>query len=294
VEAYQAAHLKHYHPAEFLGAVLSNEKGFYTPLAYTLECRRLGIGFLSPDVNASCQDFYPEYRDGRAFLRVPLWKVEALTDKTEERIVVEVENAPFRGLRDFYTRVMPSKTEAQNLIRSGAFDTFGETRTTQFWHLQQLADWPHEGAQGMLFASADRELKIPEAILTEPTLIDRMKDEQELLGFTVSGHPLDLFPHIDWNKYCPIAELGRHFGERVKICGLSFADRIAHQEDGQPMKFISLCDRTGFVETEMFAAVYRAFGLETIKSPMIEVEGIVEPFENMKGFTLRVLQVRQP
>ena len=74
----------------------------------------------------------------------------------------------------------------------------------------------------------------------------------------------------------------------------SFADRIAYQDDGQPMKFISLCDYTGFVETELFAKTYKVYGLETIKSPLIELEGTVEPFENQKGFTLRVLQVRQP
>jgi DNA polymerase III alpha subunit len=115
-----------------------------------------------------------------------------------------------------------------------------------------------------------------------------------LLGLTVSGHPLDLFPSIAWDRYCPIAELGKHFGERVKVCGLSFADRIAHQEDGQPMKFVSLCDYTGFVETELFATTYKAFGMETIKSPVIEVEGFVEPFENQRGYTLRVLKVRAP
>jgi len=294
VEAYQAAHLKRYHPAEFLGAVLTNEKGFYSPLAYTLEVRRLGIGFLSPDVNASREGFYAEYRNGRPFLRVPLWKVKDLTDKTEARIATEVKNRPFLGLKDFYNRVVPSKIEAQNLIRAGAFDSFGEPRTTQFWHLQQLADWPHEGNQGMLFTSTDRELRIPEAVLTEPSVVDRMKDEQELLGFTVRGHPLDLFPDIDWKRYCPIAHLGDHFGERVKVCGLSFADRIAYQEDGQPMKFISLCDYSGFVETELFAAVYKAYGIETIKSPLIELEGIVEAFENRKGFTLRVSRVRPP
>ena len=79
VEAYQAAHLKRYHPAEFLGAVLTNQKGFYSPLAYTLEARRLGIGFLSPDVNASRPEFYPEYHDSQQFLRVPLWKVKDIT-----------------------------------------------------------------------------------------------------------------------------------------------------------------------------------------------------------------------
>jgi DNA-directed DNA polymerase III PolC len=294
VEAYQAAHLKRYHPAEFLAAVLTNEKGFYSPLAYTLEARRLGIGFLSPDVNASRAGFYPEYFGAEAFLRVPLWKVKELTDKTADRIAAEVRQRPFANLKDFYNRVVPTKAEAQNMIRTGAFDSFGEPRTTQFWHLQQLADWPHDDAQGVLFSSTDREMRIPEATLTEPSLIDRMRDEQELLGFTISGHPLDLFPHIAWERYCPIAKLCQHFGERVKVCGLSFADRIAYQENGQPMKFISLCDYSGFVESELFAAVYRAFGMETIKSPVIEVEGFVEPFENKKGFTLRVLRVGSP
>jgi DNA-directed DNA polymerase III PolC len=294
VEAYQAAYLKRYFPAEFMAAVLSNEKGFYQPLAYTLEVRRLGIGFLSPDVNASRKGFYPEYQDGKASLRVPLWKTKGLTDKTADAITAEIQKRPFDSLADFYRRVGPTKAEAQNLIRVGTFDSFGEPRTTQFWHLQQLADWPHDGQQGMLFASSDRPLRIPDAILTEPTREDRMKDEQELLGFTVSGHPLDLFPSIAWDKYVPIAKLGEHSGQRVKVCGLSFADRIAYQEDGQPMKFISLCDYSGFVETELFAAVYKAFGMETIKSPLIEVEGIVEPFENKKGFTLRVLKVRNP
>jgi DNA polymerase III alpha subunit len=277
-----------------LAAVLTNEKGFYSPLAYTLEARRLGIGFLSPDVNASREGFYPEYRERRAYLRVPIWKVKDVTDKVIEQIRVERQRRPFVSLADFYNRVAPTKVEAQNLIRAGAFDGFGQPRTTQFWHLQQLADWPHEGAQGMLFASVDRKLQIPATILTEPSPIDRLKDEQELIGFTVGGHPLDMFPSISWEKYCPIAELGKRFGDRVKICGLSFADRIAYQENGQPMKFISICDYSGFVETELFAAVYKAYGMETIKSPLIELEGVVEPFENKKGCTLRVLRVSQP
>jgi len=291
VEAYQAAWLKHNHPTEFLGAVLTHEKGFYSPLAYTLEARRLGIAFLSPDVNASRKAFRPEYREGCAYLRVPLWKVKDLSDDTAARIDAQRTVRRFDSLSDFYRRVGPSKPEAQNLIRTGAFDTFGDTRTTQFWHLQQLADWPREGDQGVLFGATDRALRVPAVELTEPGRMDRLRDEQELLGFTVGGHPLDLFPSILWDKYCPIAELGDHLSQRVKVCGLTFADRIAYQENGQPMKFVSLCDYTGFVETEMFAAIYRAFGMETIKSPVIEVEGIVVPFDNGKGYTLRVLRV---
>ncbi len=206
--------------------------------------------------------------NARTFALRVIWKVKELTEQTVARIEQERQRSPFASLADFYQRVAPTKVEAQNLIRAGAFDGFGLPRTTQFWHLQQLADWPHEGGQGMLFASVDRPLQIPVATLTEPTLLDRLKDEQDLLDFPVSGHPLELFPAIDWTKYCPIAELGHHFGKRVKVCGRTFADRIAYQENGQPMKFVSVCDYSGFVETELFSTVYQAFGMETIKSPL--------------------------
>src|SRR4029077_21116669 len=97
VEAYQGAFLKRYHPVEFLACVLSNGKGFYSTLAYTLECRRLGIGFLSPDVNASRRNFVPE---GDA-IRVPLHVVKDFTTATLERYEAERRRAPFASLRDF-------------------------------------------------------------------------------------------------------------------------------------------------------------------------------------------------
>ena len=51
VEAYQAAWLKRYYPAEFMAGVLTNGKGFYHPLVYVLECHRLGLKLLPPSVN---------------------------------------------------------------------------------------------------------------------------------------------------------------------------------------------------------------------------------------------------
>src|SRR5206468_5864148 len=57
VEAYQAAWLKRYFPAEFMAAVLTNGKGFYHPLVYVLECHRLGLKLLPPSVNEPGPEF---------------------------------------------------------------------------------------------------------------------------------------------------------------------------------------------------------------------------------------------
>ena len=91
-----------------------------------------------------------------------------------------------------------------NLIRAGAFDGFGEPRTSQFWHLQRIAQRPN--AQGFVFQS-DEISPLPTAPLIELDQFQRLRDEMELLGFTVSGHPLDQFASIAWDTYCPSPHL---------------------------------------------------------------------------------------
>jgi len=60
------------------------------------------------------------------------------------------------------------------------------------------------------------------------------------------------------------------------------------------MKFLSLADRTGIIETELFAQTYRRDGLGTMRYPVLEIEAKVEPFENGLGFSLRVLRAGKP
>lgn len=65
VEAYQAAWLKRYFPAEFMAAVLTNGKGFYSPRVYVLECHRLGIRLLPPWVNEPGPQYTVQRPEGR-------------------------------------------------------------------------------------------------------------------------------------------------------------------------------------------------------------------------------------
>ena len=60
------------------------------------------------------------------------------------------------------------------------------------------------------------------------------------------------------------------------------------------MKFLTLCDWTGMVETELFAATYKSYGLATVRYPVLELTARVEAFENGRGFTLRVLRAGKP
>jgi DNA polymerase III alpha subunit len=88
--------------------------------------------------------------------------------------------------------------------------------------------------------------------------------------------------------------MGEHVGETVTACGLVVEQRTHHQITGEPMKFLTLADWTGIVETELFAQTYKNYGLATVRYPVLEVTATVEPFENGRGFSLRVLRAGKP
>jgi DNA polymerase III alpha subunit len=292
VEAYQSAWLKHYFPAEFMAAVLTNGKGFYDPLVYVLECHRLGLKLLPPDVNEPGPAFTVH---GNA-IRVPVTRLKGLTERTSDRLLAARKDNPFASLADFFHRVRPSGEELEAMIRAGAFDAFGEPRSRQFWSAQYLLRTftaSDETGQAWLIPPADPS-KLPKVTVVEPTRDERLQAEAELFGYAVSGHPLELFKDIAWGTYCPVNRLVEFVGQIVRVCGLVVEQRIHHQITGEPMKFLSLADWTGIIETELFAKTYKSYGLATVRYPVLEIEARVEPFENGRGFTLRALAARKP
>jgi DNA polymerase III alpha subunit len=357
VEAYQSAWLKRYFPEEFMAAVLTNGKGFYHPLVYVLECQRLGIRMLPPWVNApgpqyevEMQNVEDERRQVSAqvspifhspfsilqgpSIRVPVNRIKGLSERMLERLFRERERGAFASRSDFYRRVAPLPEEMELLIRAGALDGFGTTRTQQFWEAQLLHRrfGQEASGQGWLFppvaetTAEGRRQKAEEDVgssegagqrmdsggrrtqpehrtpntelcsmkLTEPSRRQRLQWEVELLGFAASGHPLELHDEVAWETYCSVDRLGEHVGEEVVTCGLVIEDRVHHQVTGEPMKFLTLCDWTGMVETELFAATYKAYGLATVRYPVLEIVARVEPYENGRGHTLRVLGAGKP
>jgi error-prone DNA polymerase len=275
-----------------MAAVLTNGKGFYDPLVYVLECHRLGLKLLPPSANEPGPAFTPH----GSTIRVPLTRLKGLATRTTDEMLSARRRGSFGSLTDFFHRVGPGAEELEAMIRAGAFDEFGETRTRQFWQAQHLLKTFGAGvepAQGWLVPPPGLE-RLPGIPLHEPTRRERLQWETDLFGFAVSGHPLELFTDVAWDTYCPVARLGDHVGETVVTCGLVVEQRTHHQITGEPMKFLSLADWTGIVETELFAQTYRSYGLATIRYPVLEVTATVEPFENGCGFSLRVLRAGKP
>ncbi len=271
--------------------------------------RAMGSGEGRGEGNASLPSPVPKR------IRVPVLRVKGLTNRTRETILHERARVEFGSLADFFLRVQPLNEEMEALIRVGAFDPFGQTRTTQYWQFKSLcglADAPthspmesatsrlvgthsltHSLGQLWLLPPANLD-RLPSVPLAEPGRLQRLRWEEELLGYPASGHPLELYPDIAWETYCPVNRLGEHVGEEIVACGLVIEQRLFHQITGEPMKFITLADWTGVVETELFARTYKSYGLNTVRYRVLEITATVEPFENGRGYTLRVLRAGKP
>ncbi|MBI4890598.1 MAG: DNA polymerase III subunit alpha [Acidobacteria bacterium] len=275
VEAYSGAWLKGRYPVEFLAAVLTSRRGFYSPMLYVLEALQNGARFLTPDLVES---------DLRRFLvkgetiRLPLDQVRGLTQGTLERIG---EQRPFEDVGSFFRKVKPSRAEWLALLKAGALDGFEEPRGRLFWRLQRLEASAQAERKPLL------EAELPESF--DSGVAARARWEHEVLGFPVSVHPLEYFaPRLDWGRFISAEQLAARqqalYGKEVRVAGLVVADRHHPTENGT-MKFLTLADRTGFLEVSLFAQVYRDYGHLTVH-PVVAVEAVVDAFDNRHGFAL--------
>ena len=124
----------------------------------------------------------------------------------------------FASLEDFSTRLdskVVNKRILENLVKAGALDWTGETRAGMFGRLEQVvasassAQRDKASGQVSLFDALEFAAPAPaaksaanEKPVEEWSKDDRLAHEKELLGFYVTGHPLDKFRGvIDSEKY---------------------------------------------------------------------------------------------
>ncbi len=236
----------------------------------------------------------------RPMIRVPLTHIQELSQAFLERYLNEREKGAFESLPDFMHRCHPTETEWRLLLDSGALDIFGLSRPMLFWELRRLQR-AGRAASGMLWDNqATDAIETPPVDLDCPDKWRIARREMDLLGFPITVDPITYLSRddkgrtINWSRYLPVSQLHEHAGRRVSVCGLMVADRINRTTTGELMKFVTLADRTGFVETCLFPDAYRRFGHLTAANPILAVNGIVDLFENRQGFTLRAERVEVP
>ncbi len=247
--AYQTAFLKHYFPVEYMCAVLNNQGGFYSRMAYMEEARRLGISLLPPDVNYSAREF----SCANSSIRAGLNTVFELTERTIARILQERANRPFQDLFDFLNRSGAGEKESVHLIKCGAMNSLHPSAAQLL--LQNK----------ILFRNKKKKL-VSDFVTADTTLApyniyQKILNELELLDCAVSAHPLTLFDQqIEWPEIVLATQLENHKDQTIRFCGWLVTSRRVSTGKKQYMKFLTLEDKSGLCEAVLFPGAYTRYG----------------------------------
>jgi len=211
--AYQTAYLKTHYPVEFMAALLTSETSKpENVVKYIGECKEMGIRVEPPDVQVSGAQFTPHITPEGEAIRFGLAAVKNVGGNAIESILKAREEmgGRFKSLWEFCEkvdlRVMNSRV-IQSLIKAGALDSLGKRGP-----LMAAVDKAMERAQKAQRDAAQGQTGLF-GLFNEgpaqgygggrggddlPRVADweegeRLANEKEVLGFFVSGHPLDKY-----------------------------------------------------------------------------------------------------
>ncbi|HEY4305549.1 MAG TPA: DNA polymerase III subunit alpha [Gemmatimonadaceae bacterium] len=232
VVSYQTAWLKAQYPAEFMAAILSSSIGDTDSVVkFINEAREVGIEVLPPDVNESGWKFTVV---GDKKIRFGLGAIRNVgRNAIDSVLAAKKEGGPFKDFFDFCDRVdlrACNKRVFEALIASGALDNLGGHRG-QYWAIldaalqdASLQQQDRETGQGSLFGGPSDAGEAKSS--TKPVLpnvgqmsdSDRLTKEKEILGFYISGHPLEPFRlEIELFATHTVSELGKWTSEPIYL-----------------------------------------------------------------------------
>jgi len=262
--AYQCAWLKAHHPAEFMAATLTSEMSDSSRIVTLIaECRRMGLEILPPDVNESGFKFTVV---GEKRLRFGLGAVRNVGRGAIESIIGARADGPITTLSELTTRIdlrLCNKRVVESLVAAGACDSLGGHRAQLVAVLDealgeaQLLQQDRERGQASLFGEAapaarPGHLKLPE--LAAWSEAERLAREKEVLGFFISGHPLERFrTEVELFGTRTTVTLGEWSEHQVHVAAvLTLVKRQISKKTGKEYARITLEDFHGTAEAIVF------------------------------------------
>jgi len=259
--AYKTAYLIQHYPAEFFAAILNNEPmGFYPASSICVEAKRHGVKILGPSINRSGRDVTVE--DGA--IRIPLKMIKGMTGKAIASIIAErVQTGYFDSFSDFERRVKLDIDILRSLILCGAFDEFGISRKTLLWRLKERFMKVDTYQSENLIEPDEKSLwNLPNSSSSDFSLGEKILFEYQMLGFGVSGHPLEVWRDTLKSKgFVSSKELAQVTpGDFVKVGGIPVRPHRPPTKSGKTVVFLSLEDETGLIDITCFENVYKRYG----------------------------------
>jgi DNA polymerase-3 subunit alpha len=306
--AYQTAYMKAHFPVAYMTAILTNESGDIDKVSeIVLECKRMGIEVLPPNVNSSLGGFSIVGDTGTATddelsanahqekILFGLYTVKGLgTDISDAIIKERTDNGPYTSFENFIARVNHknlNKRSLESLAMCGALDTLA-SRGDILHNMESILKYHKDvikdnGNQGSLFGehhSTSFTLKKGEDIPAAQKLVW----EKELLGLYVSGFPLD-----PWKAKIQARGLDIDYilhkaseGETMSFACLIDSIRVTKTKKGDAMAILKVRDYTANIEVAVFPETYKKVKALCIPDTPIVIKGKVGIRNNEKTLSV--------
>ncbi|MCK8490482.1 MULTISPECIES: DNA polymerase III subunit alpha [Spirosoma] len=280
--AYQTAYLKTYYRSEYMAAVLTSCLGNIEKITFFLEeCKNLGIPVLGPDVNESERVFGVNQKGE---IRFGLGGIKGAGDAAVEAVIEErIAGGAYKDIFDFAIRVnlrTVNKKTWESLAYAGAFDSIDEYHRAQYFDLGEGDTSPFlekiiryannyhtekAAAQQSLFGA----MMGGEPMLSRPkpptvpqwNQIEKLKFEKDVVGFYITGHPLDEFKlELDGFCNCTLDKIFEVKSPEIKVAGIVSSMQTKIAKNGNPFCIFKIEDYSTAVELALFGDDYVRMG----------------------------------
>jgi DNA polymerase-3 subunit alpha len=296
VLSYQTGYLKANYPVQFMAAMLSAELGNAEKVShFVAECEAMGMHVLGPDVNESRGNFTPV--SGK--IRFGLAGIKGVGEGAAQKIIDERDaHGPFRDFDDFITRVdgrAINKRVLEHLVKTGAFDFSGAARKTLFDGIDaalatvaanardkaagqhSFLDLLSEPAPAPSRPAADGARRAARDVDPDDfTSAERLQFEKELLGFYVSGHPMNVYAGLTEaiDSFSAEALLQQPDRTEFRLAGIvsNIAKRLS-KKDNRPWASFPLAMKNASVPLNLFADGYANYGAILAENATVLVQG---------------------
>jgi DNA polymerase-3 subunit alpha len=279
VVAYQTGYLKANYPAEYMAAVLTNNMGDIKKVTFFIEeARKQGVPVLGPDVNESLLKFNVNQEGA---IRFGMGAVKGAGELAVESMVQEREKTGnYSDVFDFAKRVnlrTVNKKTFESLAQAGAFDGFDKHRRLYLdapagdqnliekaMKVGQQHAAAKESAQHSLFgagAFGAVAAPMPKIHEMEPwSKTEQLRREKEVVGFYLSGHPLDAFKlELDAYCTCGLEKVEEIKNKEIAVAGLINNVLFKTTKTGQPFCTFTLEDYETSINPALFRDDYTKF-----------------------------------
>jgi DNA polymerase-3 subunit alpha len=279
---FQTAYLKTYYPQEFMAALLTSEQDNTEKIVkYIDEVKRLGLELMPPSVNKSLIEFSAiQNEDGKDGILFGLGAIKGAGSSAISRILAAREEGEFKDINDFISRIDTSKVNKrviESLIKSGSFDKFGFTRRALLEQIEKIVEAgtdcarAKKMAENSLFGDSKEMTTVNMKIdkLAEFELTRILELEKEIMGFYVSGHPLDSFrEEIEAIPHTLSSELDSVGAGTVLFIGKveNVTEKISKK--GNKFGVVNLMDFHGNIEFMIFSKTLEKLQQQDLSAPV--------------------------